>query len=220
MQPLEIQNVIEEVTRRVIALSDSQSSNESAVATESKDAGIAQVDDKVISTQQLNDLPQGLTAIQVTAKSLITPAAADWLREQNIDVLRVDAQANGGDQNIDCGPDKWVRVTVGLAESVDLIDGSESFDCIVKAAGRCAEAIDNGERVVLVTDAVSLALISLNRNQKLRAIEVRHTSDLHKDADATCANIFVVDRQASQSTRLIKKIQLVATKTDSPPQWL
>ena len=87
MQPLEIQNVIEEVTRRVIALTDSQSGNTSGIASESNNAQVAVVDDKVISTQQLNDLPHGLTVIQVDGKSLITPAAADWLRERNIDVF-------------------------------------------------------------------------------------------------------------------------------------
>ena len=220
MQPLEIQNVIEEVTRRVIALTDSQSGNTSGLASESNNTQVAVVDDKVISTQQLNDLPHGLTVIQVDGKSLITPAAADWLRERNIDVQRVDTQSNGENQNIDNERNKWVRLTVGSAECSDSTDGSESFDCIVKASRRCTEAIDNGNRVILVTDSASVALILLNRNKNLRAIEVSHVTELRKNANATYANIFVVSRGSVQPTRLIDQIQLVPRNTGSPPQWL
>lgn len=220
MQPLEIKNVIEEVTRRVIALSDSQSSSSSAPTTEVGGDRIVQIDDKVISTQQLNDLPHSLTVIQVDGKSLITPAAADWLRERNIDVQRVDTQSIGENQNIDNERNKWVRLTVGSAECSDSTDGSESFDCIVKASRRCTEAIDNGNRVILVTDSASVALISLNRNKKLRAIEVSHVKELRKNAKATYANIFVVSRESVQPTRLIDQIELVPRNTGSPPQWL
>ncbi len=220
MQPLEIQNVIEEVTRRVIALSDSQSGNTFGIASGSNNAQVAVVDDKVISTQQLNDLPHGLTVIQVDSKSLITPAAADWLRDRNIDVQRVDTHSSGENQNIDNERNKWVRLTVGSSECSDSTDGSESFDCIVKASRRCTEAIDNGKRVILVTDSASVALISLNRNKKLRAIEVSHVKELRKNANATYANIFVVSRESVQPTRLIEQIQLVPRNTGSPPQWL
>ena len=220
MQPLEIKNVIEEVTRRVIALTDSQSGNTSGIASESNNAQVAVVDDKVISTQQLNDLPHGLTVIQIDGKSLITPAAADWLRERNIDVQRVDTHSMGVNQNIDNERNKWVRLTVGSAECSDSTDGSESFDCIVKASSRCTEAIDNGNRVILVTDSVSVALISLNRNKKLRAIAVSHVKELRKNAKATYANIFVVSRESVQATRLIEQIELVPRNTGSPPQWL
>jgi hypothetical protein len=220
MQPLEIQNVIEEVTRRVIALSDSQSGNTSGTASESNIAELALVDDKVISTQQLNDLPHGLTVIQIDCKSLITPAAADWLRERNIDVQRVDVEAIAESPSMDSGRNKWVCLTVESVESGESADGAESFDCIVKASRRCAEAIDNGNRVVLVTDSASVALISLNRNKKMRAIEVRHVKELRKNTNATYANIFVVSRESVPVTRLIKQIQLVPGNTGSPPQWL
>jgi hypothetical protein len=220
MKPLEIQNVIEEVTRRVIALSDSQSSSSSALTTEADDARIVQIDDKVISTQQLIDLPQGVATIQVPFKSLITPAAADWLRERNIDVQRVDTHSIGENQNLDNERNKWVRLTVGSAECNDSTDGSESFDCIAKASSRCTEAIDNGNRVILVTDSVPVALISLNRNQQLRAIEASHVKELRKHAKVTYANIFVVSRESVQHTRLIEQIELVPRNTGSPPQWL
>jgi len=103
MQPLNIQNVIEEVTRRVIALRDSHLEEVLTVTTESNDSEITRIDDKVISTHQLRDLPPGIPAIQVTRKSLITPAAADWLREQNVQVLRVDVKEIGADANVDSG---------------------------------------------------------------------------------------------------------------------
>jgi len=220
MQPLEIQNVIDEVTRRVIALSDSQSGNTFGIASGSNNAQVAVVVDKVISTQQLDDLPHGLTVIQVDSKSLITPAAADWLRERNIDVQRGDTHSSGENQNIDNERNKWVRLIVGSDECSDSTDGSESFDCIVKASRRCTQAIDNGNRVILVTDSASVALISLNRNKKLRAIEVSHVKELRKNANATYANIFVVSRESVQPTRLIEQIQLVPRNTGSPPQWL
>lgn len=220
MQPLNIQNVIEEVTRRVIALRDSQFEDAVIVSSESTDLGITQIDDKVISTQQLNDLAQGVTAILVARKSLITPAAADWLREKNIDVRRADTKIIGGNENLDLGRNKWTLLSVVSAESVGTTDETESFDCIVKAAGRCAEAIDQEERVVLVTDLPSLALIILNRNQSIRAIEVSNTMELRKDADATFANLFVVSRRSSQFRRIIKQIQLVPLNTGAVPNWL
>jgi len=214
MKPLEIQNVIEEVTRRVIALSDSTSSITVDDETESERTEITVLGDKVISTQQLNELPDGLTVIQVDSKSLITPAAADWLSEQNIDVRRVDMTAIGQSPNAINGQSKWICISMGSATA-----GLESFDCIVKAASRCGEAIENGARVVLVTDSTSVALIALNRNQNSRAIEVRDVNELRKDANTTCANIFVVGKN-SQSARLIKQIKLVPLHTGSPPEWL
>ena len=220
MQPLNIQTVIEEVTRRVIALRDSQSEHAVTVNAESTDTGTTQIDAKVISTQQLNDLPQGLTAIQVAHKSLITPAAADWLREQNIDVRRVDAKVIGGNENLDSKRSKWTQISIVSPELVCSTDGTESFDCIVKAAGRCAEAIDHEERVILVTDSPSLALIILNRNQNIRAIEVSNTMELRKNADATFANLFVVDQRSSQFRRIIKQIQLVPLNTVAAPNWM
>jgi hypothetical protein len=220
MRPLEIQNVIEEVTRRVIALTASQSGNTSGIASESNKSQVAVVDDKVISTQQLNDLPHGLKVIQIDGKSLITPAAADWLRERNIDVQRVDTRSIGENQNIDNERNKWVRLNVGSAECSDSTDGSELFDCIVKASSRCTEAIDNGNRVILLTDSVSVALIALNRNKKMRAIGVSDVKELRKNANATYANIFVVSRESAQPSRLIQQIELVPRNTVSPPQWL
>ena len=165
-------------------------------------------------------LAQGVTAILVARKSLITPAAADWLREKNIDVRRVDTKIVGGNENLDLGRNKWTLLSMVSAESVGTTDETESFDCIVKAAGRCAEAIDQEERVVLVTDLPSLALIILNRNQSIRAIEVSNTMELRKDADATFANLFVVSRRSSQFRRIIKQIQLVPLKTGAVPNWL
>ena len=214
MKPLEIQNVIEEVTRRVIALSDSTSSITVDDETESERTEITVLGDKVISTQQLNELPDGLTVIQVDSKSLITPAAADWLSEQNIDVQRVDLTAIGQSPNAINGQSKWICISMGSATA-----GLESFDCIVKASSRCGEAIENGDRVVLVTDSTSVALIALNRNQNSRAIEVRDANELRKDANTTCANIFVVCKN-SHSARLIKQIKLVPQHTGSPPEWL
>lgn len=214
MKPLEIQNVIEEVTRRVIALSDSTSSITVDDETESEHTEITVLGDKVISTQQLNELPDGLTVIQVDSKSLITPAAADWLSEQNIDVQRVDLTAIGQSPNAINGQSKWICISMGSATA-----GLESFDCIVKASSRCGEAIENGDRVVLVTDSTSVALIALNRNQNSRAIEVRDANELRKDANTTCANIFVVCKN-SHSARLIKQIKLVPQHTGSPPEWL
>ncbi len=220
MQRLEIQNVIEEVTRRVIALSDSHCDKASVVETDSNDGGIEQIDDKVVSTQQLDGLTRGLKAIRVDTKALITPAAADWLRDQNIDVLRVDRQAVGGNQDSYIERGRLVQIAVGSFKSPDLTEEFESFDCIVKAARRCAEVITNGDRIVLFTDAAPLALISLNRDKKIRAIGVKDISVLRKDADACHANIFVVNRQSPQSTRLIKQIQLIPCPSGLPPEWL
>lgn len=214
MKPLEIQNVIEEVTRRVIALSDSTFSITVDDTTESDRAGITVIGDKVISTQQLNELPDGLTVIKVDSKSLITPAAADWLNEQNIDVQRVDMTAIGQSPNAINGQRKWICISMGSATA-----GFESFDCIVKASSRCGEAIENGDRVVLITDSTSVALIALNRNQNTRAIEVRDVNKLQKDANTTCANVLVVGNN-SQSMRLIKQIKLIPQPTGSPPEWL
>ncbi|MCS5632344.1 MAG: hypothetical protein NZ744_16020 [Pirellulaceae bacterium] len=215
MKPLEIQNVIEEVTRRVIALSDSAFGDVDGDVTGVKVPEIPVLGDKVISTQQLNDLPDGLTRIQVDCKSLITPAAADWLSEQKIDVQRVDVPATGESPNAVNGQNRWICLTMGSAMA-----GFESFDCIVKASRRCDEAINNGDLVVLVTDSTSVALIALNRNQKLRAIEVRHINELQKGAIATYANVFVVCKKSHQTARLINQIKLVPQYIGSPPDWL
>jgi hypothetical protein len=220
MQPLNIQNVIEEVTRRVIALRDSHLEEVLTVTTESNDSEITRIDDKVISTHQLRDLPPGIPAIQVTRKSLITPAAADWLREQNVQVLRVDVKEIGADANVDSGQSTWTRVSIVSSASGGTTDGAETFDCIVKAAGRCVEAIDDGDRVILVTDLPSLALITLNRNQNVRAIGVGQATELRKDAGVTFANLFVVDPQSLQFTRIINQIQLVPLNTGAAPKWL
>jgi hypothetical protein len=90
----------------------------------------------------------------------------------------------------------------------------------VKAAGRCVEAIDDGDRVILVTDLPSLALITLNRNQNVRAIGVGQATELRKDAGVTFANLFVVDPQSLQFTRIINQIQLVPLNTGAAPKWL
>jgi hypothetical protein len=220
MQPLNIQNVIEEVTRRVIALRDSHLEEALTVTTKSNDSEITRIDDKVISTHQLRDLPPGIPAIQVTRKSLITPAAADWLREQNIEVLRMDVKAIGANGKVDSRQSTWTRVSIVSSASGGTTDGTETFDCIVKAAGRCAEAIDDGDRVILVTDLPSLALITLNRNQNVRAIGVGQATELQKDADVTFSNLFVVDRQSLQFTRIINQIQLLPLNTGAAPKWL
>jgi hypothetical protein len=221
MQPLKIQEVIEEVTRRVIALTDSHSGNVLPGQNKSEGAGIGHIVDQVISTQQLNDLPHGLTIVQISHKSLITPAAADWLRERNIEVQRTDTSKIDENNYLQSKVNQWVRVTVGQLDSGASAKSSESFDCIVKAGKRCSEAIDNGYRVVLDTDAVSIALISLNRNKKMRAIAVgRHAMEVRNDASVCYANVFVVNRQSAQSTRLIQQIQLVPQLSGSPPKWL
>ena len=215
MKPSELQNVIEEVTRRVIALSDSAVDNIDGDVTQVKGGAIPVIGGKVISTQQLNDLPDGLTQIQIDHKSLITPAAADWLCEQNIDVQRVDVPPAGESPNARNGRNRWVCLAMGSATA-----GSESFDCIVKASRRCEEAINNGDRVVVITDKSSVALIALNRNHKLRAIEVRHVNELRNYTDTTCANVFVVCKKSQQSAILINQIKLLPQHIGTPPEWL
>ena len=215
MEPSEIQNVIEEVTRRVIALSDSAFDNIDGDVIEGKGREIPMLGDKVVSTQQLSDLPDGLTEIQVDYKSLITPAAVDWLSEQNIDVQRVDVPTTGDARNAVNRRNGWICLAMDSAAA-----GFESFDCIVMASRRCHEAINNGDRVVLVTDSTSVALIALNRNQKVRAIEVRHVDELRKDTNTTYANVFVVCKKSPHYARLINQIKLVPQHTSSPPEWL
>ena len=215
MKPLEIQNVIEEVTRRVIALSDATFSNSVVDASETNGTVFTMLCDKVISTQQLNELPAGVTVIRVDCKSLITPAAADWLREQQIDVQRVDLPSPAGTPNSINDVNKWICLSMDSTTR-----GSERFDCIIKATKRCHEAVEKGNRVILVTNSPSVALIALNRNQKLRAIEVRDVNGLQDDVNTTCANVFVVYKKSPQSTRLINQIKLMPQHTSSPPEWL
>ncbi|MBT4693276.1 MAG: hypothetical protein HOB73_08030 [Planctomycetaceae bacterium] len=215
MRPLEIQNVVEEVTRRVIALSDSASTHAVGDVAEPNESKITVIDGKVISTQQLNNLPDDLTAVQISSKSLVTPAAADWLRERNIDVRRVDVQAYGEAGNTVDSRDEWACLTVG-----GNMEGSQSFDCIVKASRRCNEAISNGNRVVLVTDSTAVALIALNRSKNLRAVEVRSINQLEGITSVTYANVFVICKNSAQSNRLIKQIKTIPQQKDSPPEWL
>jgi hypothetical protein len=65
-----------------------------------------------------------------------------------------------------------------------------------------------------------LALITLNRQQNIRAIEVSHTTELRREVGVTFANVFVVNRRSSQFTRLINQIQLVPLNTVTVPKWL
>lgn len=220
MQPSEIKKVIDEVTKRVIALSDSGSDGLPSVATKHENSQIGVVDSKVVSMQQLTDLPRGLSEVQIDHKSLITPAASDWLREQDISVRRVDALPDNGTQNTGSRKNHWVCFNVESNPTNDKIKGLESFDCILKASSRCVEAINNGNRVILVTNSVAIAMISLNRNAEIRAVHGTNIQKLKHITKQTGANVYVLGRESLSLMRLIKQIDPLSERTVSPPKWL
>lgn len=172
--------------------------------------------DRVVTTATLEGRLAGRRAIVVLPQAVVTPAARDLLREQNIAIER----RARGERQAELG----LRRVVGVAET--------SFEPAAMLAGVSAIEFEQVARVGLVgviddvvdqvvrggalglvfTDQADAALCLANRTAGVRAVLARSAAQVRQARSNLAANLFVVE---PRSKSLFELRQIVMATTSS-----
>ena len=88
VNPSEIERIVREVLSSLTAphLASATANSSQAVATTT--AASVSLRESVIGLEALRGVPSEVTAIQVSSKAVVTPAARDWLRDRGVAITR------------------------------------------------------------------------------------------------------------------------------------
>lgn len=219
VQGLPTEQEIERIVRDVLARMQTGIKVET-VATPKKpeehrnDQTQLELHDRVVSVATLADRLAHKRAIVVPARSIVTPAARDLLRDRGIVIHRQTGRAPAAQLGL--------RRVVGVAETkfeptsllAALRDNETQQVARVGLVGVVDEIVDSvvrgGAIGLLFTEAAEAALCLANRTSGVRAVLAR-SANLVRQARATlAANLFVVETKGKSSFELR---QIVAATT-------
>lgn len=213
----EIQLVIDEVVSRVVTQLDQ---NELNTVPNSQ---VLQA--RVITTSQVPAQGGSDQDVIVRQDAVITPAALDLFRDRGLQVKRVPVQR----QTVTAGSGNGCLVTVSLDATVhdrlrSQFEDIQSLECIVQAGKQIAQCCSDGDRVVLVTPAVEVALVAVSRHQTLRPVELK-TSDTEGNMQQRCesvaANVLVISSEMASHWKVPRIVrQFLARQYTAVPSWL
>lgn len=213
VNPSEIERIVREVLSSMAAsplASATADSNQTIAIAPSSSVSLRE---SVIGLEALRGVPSGITAIQVSSKAVVTPAARDWLRDRGVAITRggenaakpsvaatstvVAPQANPSGAT--------VLPRLFIAGAVDWLPGLSKQLCSkqTKVAERVADdasvvraiavAIRSGHRSGLaLVDAPYSALWQSARDDLLRPAVVSQWSDLVEIFREVPVNMLIV----------------------------
>jgi len=186
-----------------------------APETPPKTAARLHVAGHVVAAAAIAGRLDGVREIVVGRRAVVTPAALDLLRPNNIAIVREEAPAAAGETAHGALAVGATATPVRAPARVCLISATRSFgpeplaanlqtdglavcfqqkDCLIASAEELARNIADGRTVgVLVTRKAAAALCLANRKPGVRAILAAGPDALQRDADEVGANALIVD---------------------------
>lgn len=168
--------------------------------------------DRVISLELLKNQVTNSKKITVPSGAVVTPAAQDFLTENNIAVATVDPGH---------GESPTVRLALTTGEinfdSTDLIDALRRSDIQVESipgatvqrsteqlAGQLVAEIDIG---ILLTNQTTTALCHANRHPQVRAARAGNVADVREAVTSIGVNLLVIAPQGPNGFELVRIIR-------------
>ena len=153
------------------------------------------VESKVVSVIELEKLAGQFKTVVVSDRSIVTPAARDWLKERSIKVQRTNQPgtnaATATSQLAIVANSAKCSVAANLAHnfsaSVEYIPQLQSI------APKVNNHVSAGKRVLVISTSHHALAMRLNRNHSVRALAPISSEHLIQALSQDCFNVLVVD---------------------------
>ncbi len=172
--------------------------------------------DAVITEGLLVEKAGGLTQVAVGAKSVVTPAAKDWLRRNNVEWRRLALSSQLPTRQatqlvIAASELVSVKQAVSEIQRVRVADWKSQSCQANEAAAVAAAAIGNGEikRVVVIADAAEVVACQANRTESVRAAVVASVCDIERVQKTLNPNVFVIAPGSKGAFEIIRMIRVL-----------
>lgn len=223
-----VERVVAEVMRRLMSATSARPDVSTLTTEASTDfirespgqpesrSSVLLLEEKVLTADILEEKARGYATIQTGPRAVITPAARDWLRKQNVHVLR----GNSPTERIAVPVPKLALIqagTLALERLLDAASGSSSAwnqrrtvtvqDAAEQA--RLAIAERKSGLVLLLTEEPERAACLANREEAVRAAAVTSSQDVDRVRTSMNCNVFAVNgRNGSfyELVRIVKRI--------------
>ena len=214
LKPYEIQEVIDEVVKRLV--------NQYSMAPHNSSE---KLHDRVITTAQVAAVQSSVEIVIVRSDAVITPAAKDLFRERGVVLRRESVQATDVLGSSIKGSLFLVECDDEIPSAIrSLLGKPRRFDCIVKASQEVAALCEGGQRIVLITELPEIAVVALSRSSVIRPVEVLSLGKpgvVEKRCEATAANVLVVSSEADAAWQLPRVIEgFLSQQYPAIPAWL
>lgn len=196
----DIDEIVREVLRRLDAMS--------APGQESERNSVLEVSQNVVAVADVEGRLDGMSAVAVRPRAVVTPAARDYLNDRNVALTFSVGQA--------CSKSIRQRILVGIdgsdrgaRELVAGIDRAEA-DCQTIEKSGLVELIDSvadyvrtdGRGGVLLTADTAAAVCLANRSTHVRASLAASACDAKAARTSIAANVLIVDPRKTDQARL------------------
>jgi hypothetical protein len=212
-QQVLIEQIVAEVMRRLMP-----NSATAPVSSEANNRHEVVLADSVITADLLSEKSSGRKWISVTSKAIVTPSARDWLRHNNVELIRGVASGTGS-QPIESGR---LVITHSSDQTIDRVleDASrqssggwnrKSVESVDEAAKKAIGELrrESSRVIVVLTSEPEVAACLANRNEKVRAAVVADAAAVARVKSGLDGNVFVVDptgRSFFEMRNLLRRI--------------
>jgi hypothetical protein len=212
--------LVDRIVAAVMARLAGEATSQSApVATQ----GVLGLTDAVITADVLATRLNGHGKAVISPKSIVTPAAVDWLRERNIDWSRGVADAASPQKSAN-----WRTIVALSTPGVEAVLSSTDWPrdlagCWKEAAERATASICRAEAdgIVVFTRAAVAVACQANRNERIRAAVVQSVGCVESARRSMGANVLVIDprKKSFIELRNILRAFTTAASPKLPADW-
>ncbi len=171
----------------------------------------------VITERLLAEKAAGLKVIEVGAKSIVTPAAKDWLRHNHVELRRVPLSSKlpvrrAARLVIAASEAASVRQVVEEIQRTRSDAWSVQTSPVLELAARAHKAIsaDQSSMVVILSDIPEVVACHANRHEAIRAAAVASIVDIERVQMTLKPNVFVIapgSRGAFEILRMVRVLE-------------
>jgi len=172
--------------------------------------------DAVITERLLEEKVKGLKLVEVGAKSIVTPAAKDWLRHNRVEWRRVSVSSQLPKRPADrvvvsasrAGSSKQACDEVVKTRASEWrVTEAESGQAVATAIKAIGE--DGIRTVVVLADEPDVVACMVNRNESVRAAVVTSVVDIERVQKSLMPNVLVIAPEKKGAFEIIRMIRVL-----------
>lgn len=196
-QQVLIEQIVREVMRRL-----TPNASSAPASSETNNRQTAELADSIITADVLAEKAAGRKKVIVRARAIVTPSARDWLRHNNVELIR---GATATTASAEMTSDQLV-ITHSASQTIDRVledagrqsSGGWNRNNVVSAGDAAKKAIGELRRessrvIVVLTSEPEVVACLANRNEKVKAAVVADAAAVARVKSGLCGNVFVID---------------------------
>ncbi len=196
---VDIEWIVREVIRRLRELQGSPFTNGNEakhLAAMPRIAGSLEITDRIVTLETLNNRLSGVAHVVVAPQAIVTPAVVDELKDRGVALVRSTAasgQQNGKVAQVRRGPLVAIAVDNFDAAALATLLGGDVAVCHDSSQQDVTSHIEQDNLAVLLTHAPVTAVVTANRNPRVRAAIGFSYPAVRQAVDEGGANLLAID---------------------------